>query len=82
MGKPWFRTKSYGFGAGLPCRWQGWAALAGFGGAIVGLSALPETITQAHPWLPLGLGGFLLVGFVVLVWRKSDKPWAWRWGGE
>jgi hypothetical protein len=82
MGKPWFRTKRYGYGAGLPCSWEGWATLAGFGGAIFGLSALPETITQAHPSLPLGIGGLLIFGFVALVWRKSDKPWSWRWGGD
>ena len=26
-GKPWFAQKRYGYGAGLPIAWQGWAVL-------------------------------------------------------
>jgi len=80
MAKPWFRTKSYGFGAGLPCSWEGWAAFFLFVAAMIGLSALPQSLTAPHPWLGIALRIGLIVGFIVLVWRKSDKPWAWRWG--
>lgn len=80
MGKPWFRTKRYGFGAGLPCSWEGWVVLVAFICAMIGLSALPASLVQAHPWLPTGLHLGLIVGVVVLVWRKSDQPWGWRWG--
>jgi len=30
MAKPWFRTKRYGFGASLPCSWEGWVVLVAF----------------------------------------------------
>ncbi len=33
--KAWFTPKRYGYGAGLPVAWQGWALLAG----VVGLLA-------------------------------------------
>ena len=40
MGKePWFRAKNYGFGAGLPIRWQGWALLATYLLAATGILA-------------------------------------------
>lgn len=82
MGKPWFRTKQYGFGTGLPCSWEGWVLLLTFMGAMIGLSALPEALTRAHPLLLAGLYTGLIVGVVVLAWLKSDKPWGWRWGGK
>ena len=82
MGKPWFHTKQYGVGAGLPCRWEGWALLAAFTAAMVGLSVLPAPLTSAHPWLaPVARGG-LIVGVIVLARLKSDAPWRWRWGGK
>ncbi|ALL13869.1 hypothetical protein [Caulobacter henricii] len=82
MAKPWFRTKSYGFGAGLPCSWEGWVVLVAFIAAMIGLSALPAPLVQAHPWLTVSLHLGLIAGVVVLVWKKSDKPWGWRWGDE
>ncbi|MBU4434043.1 MAG: hypothetical protein KKC14_06490 [Alphaproteobacteria bacterium] len=80
MGKPWFRTKSYGFGAGLPCSWQGWAAIVLFIAAMIGLPLVFGSLEQPHPWLGIATRIGLIVGFIVLVWRKSDKPWGWRWG--
>lgn len=82
MGKPWFRTKQYGYGASLPCSWEGWAVLVLFIGVMIGLSALPVPLTQPHRWLGVALRIGLVIGFIVLVWRKSDKPWGWRWGGK
>ncbi|WP_425995804.1 hypothetical protein [Caulobacter sp. DWR1-3-2b1] len=79
MAKPWFRTKQYGYGASLPCSWEGWAAFILFMAVMIGLSALPEALTQPRPWLGIAVRVSLTVGFIVLVWRKSDKPWGWRW---
>ena len=36
MGKPWFNPKRYGYGAGLPCSWEGWAVLAAFAAIMLG----------------------------------------------
>lgn len=82
MGKPWFRVKQYGYGAGFPCSWEGWALLAGFIGLLVVISSLAPDMAVDHPWAftigHIGLG----VGLIWIVWRKSDKPWAWRWGQD
>lgn len=82
MDKPWFRTKAFGYGVGAPVRWEGWVALVVFAGLFIAPSALPETLTRAHPWLEIGLRAGLVIGFVALVWRMSDRPWAWRWNGK
>jgi|UPI000648171A hypothetical protein len=82
MGKPWFHTKHYGVGSGLPCSWEGWALLAVFTAAIVGVRFLPGALTSAHPWIDPALRGGLIVGVIALAWLKSDGPWLWRWGGK
>jgi len=82
MGKPWFRTKAFGYGAGLPCSWEGWVALAVFVGLAIAPSLLPQALTAAHPRLDIGFRVGLIIGFVVLAWLKSDKPWGWRWNGK
>ena len=74
MGKPWFRTKKYGYGAGLPCSWEGWVATAAFLAALIGLSALPE----GWPTIALVIG--VTITFVIVARWKSDQPWSWRWG--
>ncbi|CAN7635737.1 hypothetical protein [Caulobacter sp. LjRoot300] len=79
MGKPWFRVKRYGFGAGLPCSWEGWALLAGF---LVVIVTSGVVFMDRNPLLHFGV--FLAATAIVVVvsWRKSDGPWKWRWGEE
>ncbi|GGL26831.1 MULTISPECIES: hypothetical protein [Caulobacter] len=77
MGKPWFRVKRYGFGAGLPCRWQGWALLIGF---LVVIVASGVVFAGRDPMLHLGLVLASTAVVVIVSWRKSDGPWKWRWG--
>jgi predicted anti-sigma-YlaC factor YlaD len=77
MGKPWFRVKRYGFGAGLPCRWEGWALLAGF---LVVIVTSGVAFAGRDPMLHLGLVLAATAIVVVVSWRKSDGPWKWRWG--
>jgi hypothetical protein len=38
----WFAAKRYGYGAGLPIAWQGWALLAAYMGAVLVLCLLAE----------------------------------------
>lgn len=79
MGKPWFRVKRYGFGAGLPCSWEGWALLAGF---LVVLAASGVAFAGRDPMLHLGVVLAATAIVVIVSWRKSDGPWKWRWGDE
>jgi len=79
MGKPWFRVKRYGFGAGLPCSWEGWALLIGFL-VIVVSSAI--VLVGRNPMLHLGVVLASTAILVVVSWRKSDGPWKWRWGDQ
>jgi predicted anti-sigma-YlaC factor YlaD len=79
MGKPWFRVKRYGVGAGLPCSWEGWALLAGF---LVVIVTSGVVLAGRDPMLHLGVVLASTAIVVVVSWRKSDGPWKWRWGNE
>ena len=77
-GPQWFAPKRYGYGAGLPISWQGWALLLGF---------VLMTVTLA-----IGLGNRpiqliaviipLSVAFIVISARTTRGGWRWRWGEE
>jgi hypothetical protein len=73
----WFPAKRYGWGWGLPVKWQGWAALLVYAGAMV-VAPLRYPPKQ-------DLTSFLVVvilataAFVLLCWWKGESP-RWRWG--
>ena len=78
--KPWFAAKRYGFGAGLPIAWQGWALLASYLACVGGIFVL---MGGARP-TPLGqlflVSATLLFG--LLCWYKTEGGWRWRWGDD
>jgi hypothetical protein len=79
MGKPWFRVKRYGVGAGLPCSWEGWALLAAFLVILIGSGVvLADHDRMLHFSIVLAS-----TAIVIVVSRlKSDAPWKWRWGQD
>ena len=79
MGKPWFRVKRYGFGAGVPCSWEVWALVAVFL-AIVIVSGV--VLMDRNPMLHFGVVLASTAIVIVVSWRKSDGPWKWRWGQD
>lgn len=75
---PWFRAKKFGYGAGLPFKWQGWVTLAVYLLAITGLGlladndkAIPEILTVALMLIVTGI-------FVVIVRKRTEGGWKWR----
>jgi hypothetical protein len=74
--KAWFPVKTYGYGWGLPCRWQGWVVMIGF---LVALFAGSPLVSKLHAlWFvayALVLAGILSA----LCYWKGEKP-GWRWG--
>jgi hypothetical protein len=78
----WFVPKRFGYGAGLPIRWQGWAVLGGYLAALWAISllhsqpgALPRTAATV----------LLLSATALLIWisaRKTRGGFRWRWGDK
>jgi hypothetical protein len=73
----WFPTKKYGWGWGLPTRWQGWIV---YGVALSLMAALffvfPPTV---DPMLfMIGTWGVILA-LIAACLLKGEPP-RWRWG--
>ena len=74
----WFAPKRYGYGAGPPIRWQGWAVLAAYavliGALCLGLQDQPLKLVAAiiPPTLAL----------ILIASRTTRGGWRWRWGQD
>ncbi|HEX6604537.1 MAG TPA: hypothetical protein VF027_06635 [Sphingomicrobium sp.] len=76
--REWFAPKRYGYGAGLPIRWQGWAVIVGFL-AIAGAARL----LFDHQLIPvLAIMIPAVVALLVVTARTTRGGWRWRWGEE
>jgi hypothetical protein len=79
LGKePWFRAKRFGFGAGLPFKWQGWLTLAAYLLAMMGLGLFVD----GHNTMPTMLTAVLMLTitaiFLVIVRNHTEGGWKWR----
>ena len=77
-GPDWFAPKRYGYGAGLPISWQGWAILLGF----FALLALATVLLPSRPIGYFSVVTILTVVLFVICSRTTRGGWRWRWGGE
>jgi hypothetical protein len=76
--RAWFRAKTYGYGWGLPCRWQGWVVFSGY---LVGLLAGTLLLSPRAPAVLLGWVFALTALLVGLCYWKGETP-RWRWGAD
>jgi membrane protein YdbS with pleckstrin-like domain len=80
--KPWFAEKRFGYGAGLPIAWQGWALILSYLAAVIGLGVLAE---QARGLALAGIVALILLLSVILVviaQARTRRGWRWRWGDD
>jgi hypothetical protein len=74
----WFAPKRYGYGAGLPISWQGWAVTVAFLAFAFGVSIrFKDNIA-----VTLALMTPAVVAFLVICARTTRGGWRWRWGDE
>jgi len=76
--KAWFPAKQYGYGWGLPSRWQGCVALAIY---IMATLASTVLLLGAPPnWVAFAICTLVLTAaMIALVVWKGERP-RWRWG--
>ena len=75
-GPDWFRPKRYGYGAGLPLKWQGWALVAITIAIIWGAVALfPD-----RPLIILSVAIPVTLVCTLVAARTTRGGWRWRWG--
>ena len=77
-GPEWFAPRRYGYGAGLPISWQGWALTLSFAAiAIVTSVKFSENkLVLFAIMIPVTLA------FMLIAARTTRGGWRWRWGGE
>ena len=74
----WFGAKRYGYGWGLPVRWQGWVVLVAYFVLLYG--GLSYFKPRGNP---LGLFVYFVVlsaALVAVIALKGERPLRWRWG--
>jgi hypothetical protein len=74
---PWFRAKRFGYGAGLPFKWQGWVLLAAHMAIIVGIAAA----LAGQPVLMMALLILAAIAPFPLYRARTEGGWRWRIGG-
>jgi hypothetical protein len=79
---PWFRAKRYGYGAGLPFKWQGWAVVALYALAVAGIGLLSNQDASLPKAAAFGLLLIVTGIFIAIVHNRTVGGWKWRWGGD
>ena len=74
----WFAPKRFGYGAGRPVSWQGWAVTILFVLLVLGASLA----FSDRPILLAALLVPLVLLFQLVAARTTRGGWRWRWGGE
>lgn len=73
----WFHVKSFGWGWGLPSKWQGWVVLAAYVALVFGSRYFVLT-----PIIRLAFIIAITVFLIAIVAWKGERPAKWRWGGK
>jgi hypothetical protein len=73
---PWFRAKRYGYGSGLPFKWQGWVLLIAHMALLLGLAFMFD----GQPMILVPL--MLLIAFapMPIYAARTEGGWKWRRG--
>ena len=77
-GPEWFAPKRYGYGAGLPISWQGWAITVLYLATSIGAAMIFAT-------RPIVLVAILVpatVALITIAARTTRGGWRWRWGED
>jgi hypothetical protein len=75
-GDVWFAAQRYGYGAGRPISWQGWAMLAGYV-LLIAVAGLLAT----YSWIAvIGIVLAATAAFILVCAQRTRGGWRWRWG--
>jgi len=72
----WFAPKRFGYGAGLPIAWQGWAVLGVYAVVMVASSATLSGSARIESIIAAS------IGLVAIAARTTKGGWRWRDGSD
>lgn len=76
----WFAPRRYGYGAGRPIAWQGWALSLFYCLAVSGVALSAPRLHPAQ--VPVAIAGIVALTalFVLIVAKRTRGGWRWRRG--
>ena len=75
-GPEWFAPKRYGYGAGFPIAWQGWALLI----VYVAILIAAGLVFGDRPVVVIAIALPVTVLLILIAARTTRGGWRWRWG--
>ncbi|MXO51644.1 hypothetical protein GRI42_10055 [Erythrobacter gaetbuli] len=78
----WFAPKRYGYGAGLPIAWQGWALLIGYIAIALSVALLIEWDAEIGGATGFAIFFVATIALMYIAKAKTRGGWKWRWGGD
>jgi hypothetical protein len=73
---PWFRAKRFGYGAGLPFKWQGWVLFIAHMALIIGLAFM----LGDRPIIFVPLMLLVAIAPMPIYAARTEGGWKWRSG--
>lgn len=73
----WFPAKTYGWGWGLPSKWQGWLVLVVF--LLLDLVDALVVLPRYGPEVFFPVLVILVAALIGVCWATGEPP-RWRWG--
>ena len=77
-GPEWFAPKRYGYGAGLPISWQGWAVTLGF----MAVAVVAVVLLGDRPVAVVAILIPAVLALMLITARTTRGGWRWRWGDD
>ena len=74
----WFAPKRYGYGAGRPIAWQGWALVIAYLALLFGATQL----LHDSPWAMASVIVTASCIFIIIVTKTTRGGFRWRWGDK
>jgi hypothetical protein len=75
----WFPAKRYGWGWGLPTKWQGWVVMTLYIALL--LAGALALLPGRGPGMFIAYSALLSLVMFAVCWFKGEPP-RWRWGSE
>lgn len=75
---PWFRAKRFGYGAGLPFKWQGWVTVALYVLVLSGSGLFADHNSAMPKIATVALMLIITAIFLTIVRKRTEGGWKWR----
>ena len=78
----WFAAKRFGYGAGLPIAWQGWALTGGYLALLAIIGWLDRQADGRVRIIGFALFVASTATFLSVLKKRTAGGWKWRWGNR